>query len=69
MNNEEIFEEVTNDVIKAIGNIKYEDIDKELLRIELLQNIARFLQNSELYEDNKKILNERAKNGLIRKHK
>lgn len=60
------FEEITTKIINDIANTNYKDLKKEILKIEILRNIARFLQSEEIYRENIEILNERASNGKKR---
>ena len=60
------FEEITTKIINDIANTNYKDLKKEILKIEILRNIARFLESEEIYRENIDILNERASNGKKR---
>lgn len=55
---QEEFETITNDIVNYICNLKYDDVPTEIMRIEILQNLCRFLQSYDQYEHNKKVLNK-----------
>lgn len=43
------FDEVVTDIIKAIANISYNDLEKEAYRVELLINFNKLCENYPSY--------------------
>lgn len=51
------FEEVSNEIINKINQIKFEEKEKEIIKLELTLNIIKFIGKEENYRENCKILN------------
>lgn len=66
MIDEDLFEEVSKDIINAIVGIQYADKEKDITKLIIARNIYKFLESYEIYEENIEILNEESKNGKRR---
>lgn len=50
------FNEVANDILDKIFNMKYDDKDKEIIRLNIMMNFYQMTRNDIEYEKNVKIL-------------
>lgn len=50
------FNEVANDILDKIFNMKYDDKDKEIIRLNIMMNFYQMTRNDVEYEKNVKIL-------------
>lgn len=66
---DEVFNKVTTDIISSIASLNYQDKSMNILKVELMLNINRFLSTQKDYYSNISILNNLAKDESVLRYK
>ena len=50
------FDEVVNDILDRLFKLKYDDVEKELIRTNILMNLYQMTRSTKVYERNVRAL-------------
>ena len=46
------FDEVVNDILDKIFTLKYDDVEKDIIRINIMMNLYQMTRSTKVYEKN-----------------